>query len=207
MGAHRDLLGGLRSRVIAGLAVAFAIASLASPSVVSAHAELDRAEPPIGGVVRSAPERLDAWFTQNLFRREGENWLEVTDVSGNRVDDGVTVVHDEDRTHMSVGLAPDLGAGEYTVRWQSLSADDGDTAEGSFTFTIDPTAPEPAPEGSTAPTSSPSVTAEPAPGIATDTDGGDDGATVPWWLIIAAAGIAAVGAAGVWALRLEAPRP
>lgn len=194
-----------RATLLIGLVAALAAASLAAPPSVSAHAEVDASDPPVGGTVPEAPERLRVWFTQELFRREGQNALEVTNAAGERVDDGAPVIDDVDRTLMSVGLQPDLPAGEYTVTWRSLSATDGDNAEGSFTFTVDPTAP--------ATTETPAATAATptgtAPAEATSTPGTPSAEPAetpfPWWIVVAGAGILAAGAVGAWALRMEAP--
>ena len=37
---------------------------------------------------------------------------------------------------MTVSLQADLSDGDYTVRWRTLSADDGDEADGEFSFTL-----------------------------------------------------------------------
>lgn len=198
-------------RFIVGLTAVLAAVSLAAPSVAWAHAEYDRSNPPEGAVIPEAPERLDAWFTQDLFRREGENRLEVTNEAGERVDTDDLVIDDADRTHASVGLQPDLPPGTYTVYWRTLSATDGDTDEGTFQFTIDPSAtPTPTPESTetATPTESattsatPSATSEATPAAEAQ---GESGASFPWWAAIAAVGILAAGAGGAWALRLEPP--
>jgi len=108
--------------------------------VVYAHADYARSEPGAGAVVAEAPSRVDVWFTQDLFRRQGENWLRVTGPDGSEVTAGEAVIDDDDRRHMSVELLPGLPAGEYTVAWRSLSSEDGDDAEGAFTFLVDPDA-------------------------------------------------------------------
>lgn len=186
-----------------GLVAACAAISLAVPMVAEAHSEFVRANIPAGEAVRSAPERLEAWFSQEVFRREGANALEVVGAGGERFDDGVLVIDDADRHHLSVGLRADMPPGFYTVTWRTLSAVDGDSAEGTFVFTIDPNAPEATPE----PT--PALEATPAP-VATGTPEAAPSATVsepetdfPWWAVIAGAGILAAGLAGVWAVRLD----
>lgn len=213
--------GGRTARVALGL-VALVAASLALPSVVWAHAEYDRSNPPADTAVPEAPERLDVWFTQDLFRREGENALEVTNEAGERVDLDDLVIDDADRTHASVGLPVDLPAGTYTVYWRTLSATDGDTDEGTFTFTIDPNA-TPVPTETVEATATEPPTSTPTPDGASPTseatpsgEGGeageddeaeDEGTPMPWWVLIAALGILGAGAAGAWAIRMEEPAP
>lgn len=94
----------------------------------------------MGAIVSSPPERVDIWFTQELFRREGENWIYVEDSLGARVEAGDAQIDDDDRTHLSIALLPDLEPGSYRVSWRSLSAEDGDAAEGEFSFSYDPQA-------------------------------------------------------------------
>lgn len=101
-----------------------------------AHAGYERSEPPDGGVVAEAPTHVHIYFTQELFRRQGMNGIEVYDTDGRRVDRGDPVIDDDNRRLMSVTLEPALADGLYTVRWFSLSAEDGHEGAGEFTFTI-----------------------------------------------------------------------
>lgn len=199
------------ARLVLGLMAAAAAISLAAPSVVLAHAEYDRSNPPSDAPVPEAPERLDVWFTQELFRREGANALEVTNEAGERVDADDLLIDDADRRHASVGLPPDLPAGTYTVFWRTLSATDGDAAEGTFEFTIDPAAAPATPTASPEATSTGAVTptAVDSPGTATPAEDsvGSGGAAFPWWALIAGLGIAAAGVASAWAIRMEEPAP
>lgn len=200
-------------RAVVGLMAAVAAISLALPSVVHAHAQPDRSNPEADAVIPEAPERLEVWYTQTLFRREGANALEVTNEAGERVDLDDFEIDDDDRAHASVGLPADLPAGTYTVTWRTLSAVDGDDDEGTFAFTIDPTAPAPTPtpdEASPIPTVE--LTAAPDPTEATDpeppasaAESDDEGTPIPWWALIAALGLLGSGVAAVWAVRQEVP--
>lgn len=188
-----------------GLVVAFVAISLALPAVAEAHSEFVRANIPAGEAIRSAPERLEAWFSQELFRREGANALEVVGAGGERFDDGVLLIDDTDRRHVSVGLRGDMPPGFYTVTWRTLSAVDGDSAEGTFVFTIDPNAPEatPAPTPALESTPAPVVTGTPEASPPVVVEVAESETEFPWWAVIAAAGILAAGVAGVWAVRLD----
>lgn len=115
-----------------------------------AHAEVERSNPPADAVLAQAPSVVELWFTQELFRREGENRLEVTGADGARVDQGDARLDDDDRTHMLVSLLPDLPDGIYTVHWRTLSLDDGHGEEGNFRFTVSSQA-DPAAAASPAP--------------------------------------------------------
>lgn len=130
------------------------------------HADYARSEPAADEVLATPPTQVKVWFTQELFRREGENWLRVTGPDGARVDLDDTAVDDDDRTLLTVTLAEDLPNGAYRVEWRALSAEDGHPKESEFGFVIGeadsvPTATAPA----VAPTVAPDVaaTATPAP--------------------------------------------
>lgn len=113
---------------------------LGSVGIAYAHAAYARSEPGAGAVVAAAPAQVSLWFTQELFRRAGENGLEVLGPDGAPVHAGAAAVDDDDRRLLTVALAADLAPGVYTVTWRNLSAEDGDTDAGSFTFTLDPAA-------------------------------------------------------------------
>ena len=195
------------SRFIAFAFAAFAVvlvtsvAAVATPRVVEAHAEHDRSTPAAGSVIPRAPDTLEIWFTQELFRREGANTIVVEGPTG-RVDDGNVVLDDADRTHLTVGLDADLAPGEYRVAWTSLSGIDGDAAEGEFTFTIDPNAPEPTPAG-TEVAATPEATPTPVATVAATASASDNdegGTPVPSWVLVVAASILGSAALAGWLL-------
>jgi len=130
------------TRLATAVAVTVALA-LAGTTVVGAHSEYERSVPAAGARIPRSPTKVDVWFTQELFRRAGANTLAVLAADGRRVDDGQARIDADDRSLLSVALLEPLVPGTYRVEWQSLSALDGDTAQGSFEFTVDPTAPEP----------------------------------------------------------------
>jgi methionine-rich copper-binding protein CopC len=153
--------------------LAAGLIGLLIPALTWAHAEYDRSEPAADAVIAEAPAEVHVWFTQELFRREGANNIEVTGPDGARVDQGDSRIDDDDRTHLLVSLQPDLPPGRYLVRWQALSIEDGHEGEGEFGFTVDPSAPAnsaPDPAAATAepatvstPAAEPAVIATPAP--------------------------------------------
>ena len=128
-----------RWAVVAILALA---SLLVLPSQASAHAGYERSEPAKNAVVPEAPIRLDVWFTQEVLRQEGNNFVRVFDEGDAQVSDGGGVVDDDDRAHMYTTLAAGLAEGRYIVRWMSTSFEDGDTDDGAFCFYIgvEPTA-------------------------------------------------------------------
>ena len=141
--------------------VAVLLATIHYPlsTAVLAHADYDDAVPAAGAVVSQAPQQVQVWFTQELFRREGQNALEVYGPDDQRVDQDDAAIDDDNRKLMTVSLQSDLPNGVYTVRWRTLSADDGDDAEGEFEAT--PTATS---------TAAPTATAVPDQPLPTNTD-------------------------------------
>lgn len=104
--------------------------------IASGHAEYDHSDPAADAMLAAAPTQVQIWFTQELFRRQGTNKLEVYDAAGQRVDLDDVTIDDDDRTLLRVSLPPSLPAGRYTVRWQALSAEDGHEGQGEFAFTV-----------------------------------------------------------------------
>jgi methionine-rich copper-binding protein CopC len=112
------------------------IASLASFLLLGgvtahAHALLDRAEPLVGSTVNAAPREVSLSFTQNL--EAAFSTIEVTDTSGQRVDEGKPSI---EGNVMRVQLRA-IPPGTYRVEWHVLSVDTH-TTEGRFSFTVHP---------------------------------------------------------------------
>lgn len=129
---------GKLTQCLLGSLTALMVAIMA-PEATFAHADYERAEPAADAVVTAAPTQVQIWFTQDLFRREGMNRIEVYDATGQRVDEDDPTIDDDNRRLMTVSLQPDLADGVYTVRWYSLSSEDGHEGEGEFRFTLDST--------------------------------------------------------------------
>ena len=195
-------------RTTTSLVVLLAVSLLAasSPSRAAAHAGYERSSPTADAVVRESPPQVEVWFSQDLFRRAGANTLTVTGPDGQDIGVGETVIDSADRKHVSALLSAALAPGTYTVRWTSLSATDGDPAEGTFRFTIDPAAPQTSSAATTTATTSPNGGGtERASGTAADVGSSSlpsDGASAspfPLWallvgLAIILAGVAVAGA-------------
>ncbi len=159
-------------------AVLLAVIHFPLSTAVLAHADYDRSVPSADEVVSQAPQQVQVWFTQELFRREGQNSLEVYGPDDQRVDQDDAAIDDDDRTLMTVSLQSALADGVYTVRWRTLSADDGDEAEGEFQFTIQ--ADEPGAEAT--PTAAPTKAAEnvqPSPTSTTPVESTEPQSTPP----------------------------
>jgi len=139
------------------------------PQLAWAHASYRRSEPGDGAVVAAPPRQVDIWFSQQLFRQEGQYGIEVLGPEDLPVHAGQAIIDDDDRSHMWVGLIDGLTPGEYEVVWWNLSAEDGDSEEGAFTFHFDPAA-------QVTSTPMPSQTATPVSATTTDSTQGSPAA-------------------------------
>jgi copper transport protein len=127
--------GGLRFApllAILALLVAPALPG-ATGNQVAAHAQLVASSPAAGETVAEPPDELRLIFSERL-----EDQVTSLDI---RAGDGTVVVSrggsvDPDDRYALVLAAPDLADSVYTVTWRTLSADDGHTAEGFFSFAI-----------------------------------------------------------------------
>lgn len=153
------------------LLVAVLLATIHYPltTAVLAHADYDSSVPAADEVVSQTPQQVQVWFTQDLFRREGQNSLEVYGPDNQRVDEDDAAIDDDNRKLMTVSIQSDLADGIYTVRWRTLSADDGDDAEGEFQFTIQADEPEAEATPTAVPTEAPTAAAENAQPSPTNT--------------------------------------
>ena len=97
-------------------------------------------KPGDGAVLTSGPATVEIEMSQELGRREGANDIDVFDAAGTEVTTIAAVIDDGNRRKLSVSLPSGLKPGKYLVRWKSLSADDGDSASGQLSFTVDPAA-------------------------------------------------------------------
>lgn len=135
---HR-VFSELARSAASALALAGLLALLAMIPAL-AHARYERSVPGDGAVVSSPPTRVDIWFIQDLFRRQGKNWIHVEDPGGVRVEVGEAQIDDDDRQHLWIELRPELSPGDYHVSWRNLSSEDADSDEGEFNFTYEPQA-------------------------------------------------------------------
>ena len=117
------------------LAALCAALTLTAPA--AAHAAYASSAPAFAAVLDSAPDQIELRFTQQLFRRAGANEirLERSD-DGAEIALGEVVIDNADRARMRVALLGPLAPGRYLVSWQNLSADDGDTDQGSYPFYV-----------------------------------------------------------------------
>lgn len=104
---------------------------------VSAHAEMTKSSPANGATLASAPNVIQAWFSDELTSSgtylrlyDGHNKLLATGGLDPKVS-----------SHKALRLAPPrLSPGAYLVRWHVVSADDNHVTQGYFRFSVAGTA-------------------------------------------------------------------
>ena len=137
---HNLSVRAVQPRRIAAAGVAAVLGCLLTASIAGAHARYERSTPGSGANVAQAPQQVSITFTE-LLDPAGQNTIAVTGPSGANVTSGPAQISTADRHQLSVPLAGGLGPGVYTVRWHNLSAEDGEEANGEFTFGIGTTPP------------------------------------------------------------------
>jgi len=100
---------------------------------VLAHAQLVAGSPGAGEVLDASPSELRLVFSEPL--EDEVTSLDLVGSDGRRVLTRAGAVDRDDR-HQLVVTNPELADGIYTVTWRTLSAADGHTASGFFSFGI-----------------------------------------------------------------------
>ena len=113
------------------ISASLALALIASQAF--AHAQLEKASPPVGGTVASASE-IRLTFSEGVE-------LKFTKVSvtgpGGAVPLGAAKTESGDQAVLIVPITKGLAAGVYKVHWQAVSVDTHHT-QGTFEFTVKP---------------------------------------------------------------------
>jgi methionine-rich copper-binding protein CopC len=180
------------------------VAALALVTIAFAHAEPDTISPGDGAVLAASPAQVVIEMSQDMARTANANDIDVLDASGKEVTTAAATIDNTDRKKLTVALRPNLPTGVYTVNWKTLSADDGDAANGTLSFTLEPSKTPSA--GKTSLRDTGIGAASPAAG-ATDVPpassaGGDSGGAGTSWILVAAVaiGMLAVGSGGTFLL-------
>ena len=126
--------------VVAGCLFA-CIALLGATGVVTAHANIDRAEPAPDSTLATAPTAIRIWFTEPVA--PNASGIEVLDTAGRRVDSGTSHVDPGNASLLSVTLGA-IPTGTYTVAWHNTSAVDGHPLRGTYAFSVGVSTPAPA---------------------------------------------------------------
>lgn len=122
------------------ITVTAGLLALAAIAAAVAHSEPVLFQPAPGVVLDEPPQRVDAWFTQEMRRSGEQTSLAVYPVlpDGMLADpvSGDTVIDDSDRRHMYTELAGGLTAGQYVVAWSALSDEDDHAESDCYRFFV-----------------------------------------------------------------------
>jgi methionine-rich copper-binding protein CopC len=187
--SRRIETGGVR--IAARLSI-FAVAltgAFFAVSLVFAHAEPSNVKPGSGAVLTAPPAEISILMSQEVVRGD-QTGIDVLNEAGDEVTTVDAVFDNGDRRRMTLIMPSTLEPGVYTVRWRTLSAEDGDPDSGEYQFTYDPNGTadpgtEQVREELLAPTETATAApADPVPGLI----GGDSGGGTPW-ILVAAVGV------------------
>lgn len=114
------------------------VLALMPATIAFAHAEPAKVKPGDGAILTTPPTTYEITMSQEMARQPGANEILIYDTSGKQVTSVGAVIDNSDRRKLSVAMPSNLAPGFYQVQWKTLSADDGDPATGTLTFTYDP---------------------------------------------------------------------
>ena len=131
----------LAATLIWGLLCLVAPAAFATPAL-PLHAKVVSADPAIGSTISSVPASVTVTAAEEINPDPKGSNLAVygpsTDATATLISQGNATVSLSNPKQMTVKITPNSGHidGIYVVVWKTVSADDGDPASGSFTFTV-----------------------------------------------------------------------
>src|SRR5438132_14354750 len=132
--------GGTEVSMKPGITTRFTLAGaaalawlLAASASARAHANYARSDPAPNAVLEAPPGQVRVWFSEPP--KPGDSGLQVYDGDRQAEMAGPTAADPSDPLALTVPLKP-LGQGVYTVAWHTVSAADGDPANGFFAFAV-----------------------------------------------------------------------
>ena len=116
------------------LKIATSLAFALAATSAFAHAQLEKAAPPVGGTVASASEiRLE--FSEGVELKFTK--VTLTGPGGAAAPLGAARTEPSNQAVLIVPISKPLAAGVYKVHWQAVSVDTHHT-QGTFEFTVKP---------------------------------------------------------------------
>jgi methionine-rich copper-binding protein CopC len=97
-----------------------------------AHAQLEKATPPVGGTV-SPPSEIRLEFSEGVEPKFSK--VSLTGPGGSAVPLGAAKTEPSNQAVLIVPITKVLAAGAYKVHWQAVSVDTHHT-QGTFEFTV-----------------------------------------------------------------------
>jgi len=116
------------------LKIATSLAFALAATQAFAHAQLEKATPPVGGTV-AAPKEIRLEFSEGVEPKF--TGLTLTSASGAAVPVGAARTETGNAAVLIVPIGKPLAPGVYTVRWHAVSVDTHHT-QGDFQFTVSP---------------------------------------------------------------------
>ena len=113
------------------LVLSLVAAWLVLPAAAPFHFELIRSTPAANVTVKTAPARLQLWFSQ--VPAAGVSVISLKNDAGD-VAVGKTTIMKEEKS-MYVDPVKPLAAGKYTLHWRG-AGDDGHVQQGDIVFTV-----------------------------------------------------------------------
>ncbi|HEX4790753.1 MAG TPA: copper resistance protein CopC [Actinospica sp.] len=136
---RRTCRGGPPTRILAVLVILFAVGAawFAAAPAAQAHALVVSSDPAAGSALSRLPKAVTVTFSEDIVA--AASGIAVVDGSGHVVSVGTSHLLAGSSLKLTVAL-PTLLGGVYTVRWHTVSSDDGHATSGSFTFGVGPLA-------------------------------------------------------------------
>jgi methionine-rich copper-binding protein CopC len=182
----KALLAAIIGLSLLSVTASAAFAAPARPAI-PAHAKVMSADPAIGSTIAQAPTKVTVFTAEEINPDPTKSNLQVygpgADATDTLISQGNAQIPLSNPKEMSISITPNTGhtSGVYIVFWKTVSADDGDAASGTFSFTVNPTG-----ANSSTPTATPGKATTPATNTGNTTSAG-----APIWVPIVV-GIAAL---------------
>ena len=153
----KSMVFGTKLKVLVGAALVMLF--MAQAGLSFAHAHYKSSNIPANATITSVPASLTITFGEETSPTQTK--VQVTDSTGKTVDKGDLKV---DGATVTLGLGT-LADGKYTVKYRTLTEDDGGIVEGSFAFTVAKSGAASAGSGAAIETESNQPPAAPATGL------------------------------------------
>src|SRR5437899_2227880 len=108
-----------------------ALAVLATPTLLFAHARLLRSSPSGNARLTVSPTNLGLWFSEKPELKFTS--IQLADSAGHAISLGVIVATDS--VGLNVPIIGPVSGGQYTVSWRT-AASDGHVSSGKFSFSV-----------------------------------------------------------------------
>lgn len=116
------------------LALMIAVILVLAPRA-NAHAELDRADPPVDGLLTAPPGTIQLWLTEAVDTGAGSPSIRLFDDTGRSIPIGEARLDPADPRHV-IASVTNLDPGTFTVGWAIRSKADGHTLSGTYAFRV-----------------------------------------------------------------------